>query len=258
MLGNRRIFELMLLILTIAIFFIAGCRISKNIDSVNGVKLLNFQENTLKKFSLIENINKEIIFDKTKLVFVKVFFDVDSITLVYKGDTTLPESSIKVVSSNNRPVSKITNNKISIPPSISVNGTKLHILTVPHNLGLIDQTISVHVYYNNLERVFKLFYPGVNVLSFTNTTMFDIDGKRTDNVEQASVNCIVGIHYILVESKNFDSIKVINSYNSQEITSKTKIGNKTERIQIFHPLPIPREKPVIQYSPDKGTIWVGQ
>jgi hypothetical protein len=176
---------------------------------------------------------------------------------VYKGDITLPESAIKIVSSNNSPVGKITDYKISIPPSISVNDTKLHVLTVPHNLRLIDQTISVYVYYNNLETAFTLFYPGMNVSFFTNTTMFDKEGKRTDNIEQASVNCIVGIHYILVESKNSDSIKVINSRENQEITGKTKIGN-TERIQIFQPLPIPREKPVIQFDFDKGVVWVGQ
>jgi uncharacterized lipoprotein YajG len=53
---NRRFFELVLLILIIAIFFITGCQISKNLNTVNGVKLLNLQENTLRKFSLIENM----------------------------------------------------------------------------------------------------------------------------------------------------------------------------------------------------------
>ena len=191
-----------------------------------------------------------------RVLFQKAVFDCDSITLAYKGDVNFFADDIKLGSSFNRNHYSLSDMEVTIPPTTSVYGQQYHVVTVPHNLQLISQQVQVSVYYEGAKGEFTIFFPGDKIAQSTTEGMFDPEGRETTDRGKAYTRAVVGVNYILVETKTPGNIRVLDKTNGSTPRESFNTSAAGKLLTVFGPLRLPRNKPEIKLDTWHKTILI--
>jgi len=230
MLLNRPMSSILIIILNIS-FFIIGCSVS------DGIKINN--EDVLEKSGFIVPIGKDIYSKNKKVLIEKAVLDRNSITFVYKSkNIELPASGISIIgteeSSNNNILEHI--NQEAVYPGITVKGNDYHIVTVPHNLQLINQDILIEIDFYGEYSKFNISFPGEKISSVTADIIFDFEVYITEQVSNGEYRIIVGVGSTIIQSKVKGEFIIIDKIERKILKESREFSTLTEQVNIYEPI----------------------
>lgn len=250
MLKNKIMFLLLIIILMVSLFTI-GCSMS------GGVKINN--EDVLEDSGFIVPLDKEINLKNKKVIFEKAVFDRNSITFVYNSkEIELSASAISIIgteeNSNNNILDQINQETLNL--GITVKGNDYHVVTVPHNLKLINQDILIEIDFDGVYDKFNINFPGEKISSITADIIFDSEGNITEQESNGEYRIIVGIGSIIMQSKGKEEFILIDKIEKRVLKEARQFSTLVEQVNIYDSLTILRNQIEITVDPKHKVILI--
>lgn len=229
-------------------FYITGC---SPLGS-GGVQLNN--EAQLEQEGFISKLNQQVDLGDEKVVFQKAAFDRNSITFVYKG-RNIQLSNIIVVKGIERKdgprnfLEHMDETKGGF--GVTVTGDDYGVVKVPHNLELVNQSVSIEINLNGKENQFEIDFPGEKIASATRDVMVDSTGKAVNEGTKAAYRVIVGIGSTVIETKGNNDFIIIDRKAQKVLGHSSTVSTTAESTQIFEPISFPRKQIEIRILPEE-------
>jgi hypothetical protein len=213
----------------------------------------------LEQEGFVSKLNQIVYLGDKKVVFEKVGFDRNSMTFIYKGgNIQLPASGIiiaKGIEEDNAHNILEHLDEITTSFGLTVTGN-CHSVTVPHDLKLINQTISIQINFNGENNQFDIIFPGEKIELATADVMFDSGGKIINQAAEAKARMIVGIGCTIIQSKGNDEFMIIDKQAKKVLGQSIKSSTIEEMATISDPVSFPRNQLKIKVLPEENTVLI--
>lgn len=241
-----------LCVLLVAIY-ITGCLplLSEGVQFNNEVQL--------EQEGFVAKLNQEVDLGDEKVVFQKVAFDKNSITFVYKGgNIQLSGSSIVIKGIEGEKPQKVLEHidESTVNFGTTITGNDYHVVTVPHNLELINQPLLIEINLNGKDNKFSVDFPGEQIALATCDVMVDSTGRVVNEGAKAVDRVIVGIGSTVMETKGDNRFIIVDKEARKVLGHSQKLLTSEEAITIFDPVSLPRKHVEIKILTEEKTVLI--